>query len=749
VYSQKETYRWFFGHKVGLDFNQSPPSAVSNGAMNANEGCASMADANGNLLFYTNGVTVWNQTHAIMQNGTGLFANISSSQGVLAVRQPGSQNLYYVFTIDYGANGLRYSIIDMTLAAGMGSVTVKNAPLYVAAQHTEKLCGVRHCNGIDIWIMTHEMNTSNFRAYLLTAGGISTTPVISSVGSIHTAQQGYLKFSPSGKKLAAAIFGNSISINTELFDFDNTTGIVSNSLSLPADKAYGVEFSPDGSKLYISRLSLGIVQWNLCAGSNQAIIASQFTVFPASIGIISEAALQTGPDGKIYVAGTPTGSLFGVGVINNPNSVGANCNYFPAAVPVYSMVFAGLPNFVCSSIKAPFTFAQDLGCLTVTFTPPSIAIPSLAACPSVANVPVSVSWLFGDAGSGSNNASALLTPVHVYPSLGSYNVRMVINYSNCAPDTVYQTISLVSPTITVSSSSVSCSAFATATVNVLGGSGSYNYTWTPSGQSASVAVNLSGGIYTVVAGNQGGVCTSSYTTTIVNPVQVTATLSNTISCSTASAAATVTNGSGGYTYQWLPSLFTTSLVTALAPGNHTLIITDTINHCSFTKTLQVTTLATPVLTVSGNFTICPGQSASLTVAGADTYTWSTGLNTSTIVLTSTVATNFSVSGTYTGSGCSVTRVFAVIPSKCLGIQLSENTPGLKLYPNPTSGILQIESGKSVLITLADGLGRIALSGRIKAGKTALDITHLANGIYFMKVEDGSSSKIFKVQKQGE
>ena len=118
----------------GLILATSPPTVLTNGSMFTYYSCSSISDASGNILFYTDGATVWDQTHAIMANGTGLLGNggSSSSQGSIIAKQPGSTTLYYIFTTSNNwnnTNGFNYSIVDMSLAAGMGSVTVKNSNL--------------------------------------------------------------------------------------------------------------------------------------------------------------------------------------------------------------------------------------------------------------------------------------------------------------------------------------------------------------------------------------------------------------------------------------------------------------------------------------------------------------------------------------------------------------------------------------------------------------------------------------------
>ena len=109
-----------------MDFNPGNPVPLTNGAMTTTEGCAAISDAStGQLLFYTDGITVYNRNHVTMTNGTGLMGNFSSTQSSIIVPHPGQSNLYYIFTVDDvgGANGMRYSVVDMNQSGGFGAVT--------------------------------------------------------------------------------------------------------------------------------------------------------------------------------------------------------------------------------------------------------------------------------------------------------------------------------------------------------------------------------------------------------------------------------------------------------------------------------------------------------------------------------------------------------------------------------------------------------------------------------------------------
>jgi hypothetical protein len=251
IKAQNETKKWYFGNGAGLDFSLNPPTLIANSSMTVAEGCVSIADASGSTLFYSDGNTIWDKTNAVMANGTGILGGNTPSQCGVVIQAPNNSNLYYFFTVpDIVQNfGFRYSLVDISLASGNGSVTVKNS-LVFSGNLTEKISATKHCNGIDYWIIVHESNSNTFRSYLLTSAGISTC-VVSNSGTVYSYDVGCMKISPNGKKIGVAF----ISPGFEILDFDNATGVINNSLFLSSvpnlsASAYGVEFSPDGSKLY-------------------------------------------------------------------------------------------------------------------------------------------------------------------------------------------------------------------------------------------------------------------------------------------------------------------------------------------------------------------------------------------------------------------------------------------------------------------------------------------------------------------
>ncbi len=372
-YAQKQGNVWQFGHSVGLDFNYSPPLYLSEGRIEIEgsttrmESSASIANHNGDLLFYTNGVTVWNRVHEVMPNGTDLWGDNTSTQTIV-VPKPGSSTYYYIFTASSDGDnpvfpiekkGFRYSVVDMSLEGGLGAVVEKNVLLSTST--TEKVAATMHINGTDVWVVMHEWNSDMFRAYLVSEDGIRAEPVLSRVGSLHSGPTlnyaanaaGQMKFSPNGEWLGLVLYHSAI---VEAFHFNPSNGKIrlSNSLSLmditSGGYLYGVEFSPSGRFLYVSANGCHIYQIDLTLASGQNNIA-KVSDSPPCFG---SSQLQLAPDGKIYIGQS---DRFFLGMINKPEEYGKACEYIHDGIkfPVVSGHFCGqgLPNFISSYFYNP------------------------------------------------------------------------------------------------------------------------------------------------------------------------------------------------------------------------------------------------------------------------------------------------------------------------------------------------------------------------------------------------------------
>jgi len=185
--SQNENDLWYFGNNAGLDFSLGYPVAVLDGALVTADNTATVSDPiTGELLFYSNGVKVWNRNHDVMPNGHGLLGNWSGGTSAIAVKLPGNNQIYYLFTTDAFAwpNGLRYSIIDLELNNGLGDVTDQKN-IVVQEISTEKVAITKHGNGVDYCIVTHPWNSDEYNGYRFNEQGLSQSPVISKIGLFH------------------------------------------------------------------------------------------------------------------------------------------------------------------------------------------------------------------------------------------------------------------------------------------------------------------------------------------------------------------------------------------------------------------------------------------------------------------------------------------------------------------------------------------------------------------------------------
>ena len=494
-FSQAEASHWYFGNGAGIIFDTNAGTVLATNAaastISTSEGCSSISDFNGNLLFYTDGRNVWDKNHIIMPNanynaGTGLLGDPSSTSSGLIIPKPGNTDQYYVFTVDephhqnafafpnqgpadvsgnaissYDSggsvpladdgfnNGLAYSLVDLTLNSGDGDIVTseKNIQLQTydpndqsqaAYKCSEKITAVEHDDGQSYWVVTHFIN--KFYAFRVDASGVNPIPVTTTT-STSISQQGYrrngigyMKASPDGSKIAVCHRQNG---NTEgqnsnntgsvwLYDFDNQTGIISNPLNVyPNSGPYGVEFSAEATKLYVTSDD-SVIQFDLEAPNPAATITTVHSGFDF-IG-----ALQLGPDGKIYAANT--GNQSALDVINAPEELGVLCGYTNAGIALApgTSAIIGLPPFIQSFFLASIVVENNcLGESTQFNVSTSQAFDEIL-------------WNFGDG--LPTGTSTAINPSYNYANPGTYTVTAEIT-SGTEINTFSQTITIsVNPT---------------------------------------------------------------------------------------------------------------------------------------------------------------------------------------------------------------------------------------------------------------------------------------------------------------
>ncbi|GAL68506.1 T9SS type B sorting domain-containing protein [Jejuia pallidilutea] len=449
LHAQRQAANWYFGENAGLNFNldNNSVNVVTDGQLNTREGCSSISDVQGNLLFYTDGVTIWNRNHNIMSNGTGLHGDSSSAQSAIIVPKPNDTDIFYVFTVDNFIDdvnlGLNYSIVDMSLNGGLGSVSTKNVNLLQNC--SEKITAVvKDCLNGSFWLLSFasldgtEQEYNTFHAFEISNTGVNTNSVKSAFPINILDARGYLKLSPDGERLACA----NVSDGMFIYDFDSDTGIVSNQKSVTFSAPnntffpYGVEFSPNSNLLYINATN-DFFDQNPAISNNPAnhfATLYQFDLtainFQTTETILDErqlyrGALQLGPDGKIYRALSASYSqgLSGLSTIENPNQVGIACDYRHNSInlsPTQSS--QGLPPFVASFFNTQIDIIKNGEsqinlnlCENSTYTLTSEIVPG-----------ATYSWTKDDVAITNNTFDLLVTEA------GHYEVFIDPNNGECA-----------------------------------------------------------------------------------------------------------------------------------------------------------------------------------------------------------------------------------------------------------------------------------------------------------------------------
>ncbi len=542
VSAQREGNNWYFGARAGITFNDTPPQPLLDGVLNTDEGCSAISDGNGQLLFYSDGRTIWNRAHQQMPNGQGLAGHPSSVQSGIIIPQPLHPGRYYVFSVGASEQqpiSIHYSVVDMTRDGGMGDIEIKNTLLL--EQATEKITAIHHTNGKDFWIIAHGQGNNNFYSYLLNESGISSA-VVSTAGAVHPNggffASGALKASPDGNWLAAAIRD---AFSVELFAFDSQTGqVVSEPIvfSNPL-RTYGVEFSPDNTKLYISSgnypNSGRLEQYNLNAGSANQILASRVVL--GEVSNVWWGALQIAPDGRIYMAKMDSQYL---GVIERPNELGAQCGFINNGFFLEGRQSRlGLTNFMQN------LFA-DIPFVNISWAPTCFG-DTMILTAEVQGTIDSLVWNFGDPASGLHNTDTGNRVSHLYSEAGRFTIS-VVYVKDMLRDTVITDVIVFEPPVpSLGKDTILCAGM---NLVLSAGDNFETYSWSNGATTSSITVPATDMEYNVTVMDENG-CIGRDTIRVGRaPASVADAGADVIICQGDTVRL---RASGGVSYLWSPS----------------------------------------------------------------------------------------------------------------------------------------------------------------------------------------------------
>jgi gliding motility-associated-like protein len=451
--------------------------------MHAEAGCATISDKNGQLQFYTNGKQVWNRQHQLMQNGTGLNGSEILNQNSIIVPHPDSSEIYYLFTINayYDSVGLNYSVVDMQQNGGLGDVKIKNQLLQKGL--VEKITGARHCNGEDIWIVGHD-RYDGYYSFLLNDDGLHKMPVVSTTGNSIKSDIGYIKLSPASNRIAMPINNNNLLV--ELCRFHNRSGTVYDPVRIFARDssvyAYGIEYSNDGSKLYIST---GGKQYKLWQYDITLPSETEINQSATLIASGNHFAMQLALDGKIYIAKANRNYL---SIIQSPGKKGLACNYREYEIYLDGGIsLMGLPNFLPWFFYNPQIELEGacLGDTTVFSFSQYLNSDSLL-------------WNFGD-GTRKTTAPSKKNVEHIYQQSGIYLSELFAYHCGIA-DTIIKTVTINDPPIAnLGKDTIICNS---CSIMLDGGEGMDYWIWQDGSESQYLQV-WDEGYYEVVVWKKG------------------------------------------------------------------------------------------------------------------------------------------------------------------------------------------------------------------------------------------------------
>lgn len=571
AFGQHERDNWYFGNNAAIKFGSTNPKpTVANDCAMKTRASATISDeVTGQLLFYTDGVSVWNKFHALMPNGSGLINEIIA-QGTLIVPFPGQKGKYFIFTVN-NTKTLSYSIVDVTENGGQGNVISKNN--IVAQNISYSFTAVKQSVNNGYWLVTHsngDVANNSFFCFPITETGIKPIPTETKIGILGR-NFGDLVSNAKGDKIVITHYADSLNAFAQVFDFDKFCGQLSNPITLHKDAkwnyAYGIAFSPDDSKLYVaySYMESQVVQYSGTNFSSWGIAATDAQNLNN---------LMLGPDGKLYIT-THDNSIPSpvIDVIEFPNNPAATCGYkkdalnlgigrnsnfeFPNFINDTSKHFIDAPNYGIS-----FSFTNTCLGDSVKFTIHSNFTAD------------SVRWNFSDfACPPEENTSSLLSPKHKYSSINSYVATL--DWYRCGIELFMakRVIIVIADEVSLGNDTMVCKG--DSIVLTPTGKGPKQL-WSTGETTPEITVKK-GGTYWVKVDN--GLCSGEDSIAVIEHPNLMVDIGNEYAiCDDSSELLKLDAGKGHNYYKWTPTGDTTQWIIVSKAGDYFVMVEDN-NGC--------------------------------------------------------------------------------------------------------------------------------------------------------------------------
>jgi hypothetical protein len=292
---------------------------------------------------------------------------------------------------------------------------------------------------------------------------------------------------------------------------------------------------------------------------------------------------------------------------------------------------------------------------------------------------------------------------------------------------------------------------------VLSATGADTYTWMPSGNngnSSNENPTMTGNVY-VIGGNTASGCTATLSQMIyVNPSPNVLAYASSASVCAGSPANLTAFGAASYT--WNTGANGSNITVNPAAATSYTVLGSNSFGCVGTAVQAVGVNALPTINVSSSAPneMCVGETQVLTATGGLSYQWVASpsgviMQGAAVSINPNSTTSYVVTGT-DANGCTNTANLTQNVSECVGINtLNASANGVKIYPNPTSGEFNIELNSTSVSTIevTDVTGRVITSATATQETVNVNLTNLANGIYYVKIQSENGTEVVKVVKQ--
>ncbi|MBK7311868.1 MAG: T9SS type A sorting domain-containing protein [Bacteroidia bacterium] len=233
-------------------------------------------------------------------------------------------------------------------------------------------------------------------------------------------------------------------------------------------------------------------------------------------------------------------------------------------------------------------------------------------------------------------------------------------------------------------------------------------------------------------------------------------ISSPVDCATPTASVVITNtaiGNTSFTWASVPAVNFSAVnggsanVTFPAMGTYSLYCYgSSASSVAATSTAEIVSIVDFVSTnsvsiASSNSLICEGSTAILTASGASSYTWNTSSNSTSIVVSPSVNTQYVVTGVI--GACISTFSFTQLVDPCTAMSESTHSNEFAAFPNPFSSELNFASNDEIEICITNIVGHIVKKS-VFHRKGSIDTSEFPNGIYYVSFKTEKETKVLKL-----